>query len=114
MCTCVPSHFSCVQLFMTLWTVAHQVPLSMGFSRQECWNGLPCPPPGDLPNIGMEPASLRFPELGGGFLLVLFFVFLPLAPPGRSDDKESTYKAGDPGLIPGSVRSPGEGNGYPF
>ena len=39
------SHFSRVQLFATPWTVAHQAPLSMGFSRQEYWSGLPCPPP---------------------------------------------------------------------
>ena len=57
MCTCVSSHFSCVQLFMTLWTVAHQVPLSMVFSRQEYWSGLPCSPPGNLPDPGIEPAS---------------------------------------------------------
>ena len=44
----------------TPWTVAHQAPLSMGFSRQEYWSGLPCPPPGDLPNPGIEPRS---PEL---------------------------------------------------
>ena len=43
----VLSHFSCVQLFVTLWAVAHQGPLSTGFSRQEYWSGLPCPPPGD-------------------------------------------------------------------
>ena len=42
---------------MSPWTVAHQVPLSMGFSRKEYWNGLPCPPPGDLPNPWMEPRS---------------------------------------------------------
>ena len=48
---------SCVQLFMTPWTVAHQVPLSMGFSRQEYWSGLPCPLPGDLPNPGIKPRS---------------------------------------------------------
>ena len=41
------SHFSHVQLFVTLWTVAHQAPLTMGFSRQEYWSGLPCPPPGE-------------------------------------------------------------------
>ena len=45
MCACVLSRFSHVQLFVTLWTVACQVPLSMGFFRQEYWNGLPCPPP---------------------------------------------------------------------
>ena len=54
----VLSCFSCVQLFATLWTVARQAPLSMGFSRQEYWSGLPYPPPGDLPNLGMEPTSL--------------------------------------------------------
>ena len=57
----------CVQLFATLWTIAHQAPLSMGFSRQEYWNGLPCPPPGDLPDLGIEPASLMSPALPGRF-----------------------------------------------
>ena len=51
----------------TAWTVAHQVPLSMGFSRQEYWSGLPCPPPGDLPDPGIEPTSLMFPALAGRF-----------------------------------------------
>ena len=46
-----------VRLFVTSWTVAHQAPLSMGFSRQECWSGLPFPSPGDLPNPGIEPGS---------------------------------------------------------
>ena len=40
---------------MTLWTVAHQDPLSMEFPRQEYWTGMPCPPPGDIPNPGSEP-----------------------------------------------------------
>ena len=43
---------------VTPWTVAHQAPLSMGFSREEYWNGLPCAPPGDLPNPRIEPMSL--------------------------------------------------------
>ena len=47
----------CVQLFVTPWTVAHQAPPSMGFSRQEYWNGLPFPSPGDLLNPGIEPGS---------------------------------------------------------
>ena len=51
---CIPSRFSHVQLFATLWTIAHQAPLSMDFSRQEYWSGLPCPPPGDLPDPGIE------------------------------------------------------------
>ena len=63
----VLSRFSHVQLFVTPWTAAHQAPLSMRFSRQEYWNGLPCPPPGDLPDPGMEPTSLRSPALAGGF-----------------------------------------------
>ena len=48
---------SCVRLFVTLWTVAHQAPPSMGFSRQEYWSGLPFPSPGDLPDPGIEPRS---------------------------------------------------------
>ena len=52
---------------MTPWTVARQAPLSMGFSRQEYCRGLPCPPPGDLPNSGIEPMSLASPALAGGF-----------------------------------------------
>ena len=57
-------HFSGVQLFATLWDVARQAALSMGFSRQEYWNGLPFPSPGDLPNPGIE---LMFPALAGRF-----------------------------------------------
>ena len=52
------SHFSCVQLFATPWTAAHQTPLSMGLSRQEYFSGLPFPPPGDLSGPGMELVSL--------------------------------------------------------
>ena len=68
------SVLSHIQLFAALWTVAHQAPLGMGFSRQECWSGLPFPTPGDLPNPGIEPTS---PILAGRFL--------PLAPPGKAD-----------------------------
>ena len=49
-----------VQLFTTLWTVAHKAPPSMGFSRQEYWSGLPFPSPGDLPDPGIEPRSSIF------------------------------------------------------
>ena len=48
---------SCVRLFEAPWTVDSHAPLTMGFSRQEYWTGLPCPPPGDLPDAGMEPVS---------------------------------------------------------
>ena len=50
----------CVRLFVTPGTVAHQAPLSLAFSRREHWSGLPCPPPGDLPNPGIEPRSPKF------------------------------------------------------
>ena len=56
---------SCVQLFVTPWTIACQAPLSMGFSRQEYWTGLPFPPPGDLPSPGIKPG---FPALLADFL----------------------------------------------
>ena len=52
---------------VTPWTVAHQAPLSMEFSRQEYWSGLPCPPPGDLPDPGMNLFLLSLPALAGGF-----------------------------------------------
>ena len=91
MYACMLSHFLSVQLFATPWTVAHQAPLSMAFSRQKCRSDLPCPPPGDLPDPeiklvspvspalqadsllgdlpdpGIEPASLMSPALAGGF-----------------------------------------------
>ena len=49
------------------WTVAHQAPPAVGFSRQEYWSGLPCPPPGDLPDPGIETTSLKYPALAGRF-----------------------------------------------
>ena len=64
---CVLSHFSHVQPCATIQTVARQVPLSIGFSRQEYWSGLLCPPPGDLSNPGSEAKSSMSPELAGGF-----------------------------------------------
>ena len=65
--SCVLSVFTRVRLLVTPWTVAHQAPLSMGFSRQEYWSGLPCPPPGDLPDPGIETVSLTSPALAGFF-----------------------------------------------
>ena len=55
------SHFSHVQNFVTLWTVNHRALLSMGFSRQEYWSELPCPPPGDLPDPGIKSMFLTSP-----------------------------------------------------
>ena len=61
------SCFSRVWLFETPWTVARQAPLLMEFSRQEYWSGLPCPPPGGLPDPGIELTSFMSPALAGGF-----------------------------------------------
>ena len=63
--------FSCVWLFVTPWTVAHQVPLSMEFPRQEYWSRLPFPTSGDLPDPGIEHASLLSPALAGRFFTTL-------------------------------------------
>ena len=65
---------------MTLWIVAHQAPLSKGFSRQHYWSGLPRSPPRDLPNSGIELMSLISPALAGGYL--------PLVPPGKTDEEK--------------------------
>ena len=70
-----------VQLFATSWAVASQVPLSMGFSRQEYWSGLPFHSPGNLPEPGIEPAS---PALAGWFFF--FFFFFTTEPPGNHLD----------------------------
>ena len=57
------SRFSHARLFATLWTIAHKAPLSMGFSRQKYWSGLPCHFPGELPNSGIKPTSPMSPAL---------------------------------------------------
>ena len=133
---CVLSH---VQLFATLWTAVHQAPLSMGYFRQEYWNGLPFPPPGDLPDPVNKLTSPASPALQTDSL--------PLEPPGKpvnpklliyyhspkqhfqfarticyhltmfpggSEVKASACNVGDLSSIPGSGRSLGEGNGNPL
>ena len=69
-CVCVLSSFSRVRLFVTIWPVAHQGPLSMGFSRQEYWNGLLCPPSGDVIFLtqGSNPHLLHLPHWHEGSL----------------------------------------------
>ena len=67
---CLLSHFSPVWLFATLWTVACQAPLSIEFSRLEYWSGLPCPPPGNLPDPGIKRAFLISPALAGRFFTI--------------------------------------------
>ena len=90
---CLPSCISCIRLCVTLWTVAHKAPLSMGYSKQKYWSELPCPPPGNLLDPGIKPASLRSSALAGRFLttratwkapsshweVVDFFFFLQIA-----------------------------------
>ena len=131
--------FSHVRLCETPWTVVHQAPLSMGlsmgFSRQEYWSGLPCSPPWDLPDPGIEPTSLKSPSLEKGSL--------PLASPGKPhfkgfenakidiklslfsiDElraslvtqlvKKFAYNMGDLNSIPVLGRAPGEGKSYPL
>ena len=73
--SCLLSHFSHVQLLQSPWTVAHQTPLSMGFSRQEYRNGSPCLSPGDLPDPRIKPVSPASLALAGGFFI--------LGPPGK-------------------------------
>jgi len=68
LCCAMLRHFSRVRLFETLWTVACQAPLSMGFSRQEYWSGMLCSPPGDLPNLGIEPLAPASPALQADYL----------------------------------------------
>ena len=67
----MPSCFIRVQLFVTLWTVAHQAPLSMGFPRQEYYSGLPFPFPWDHPDPGMEPVSLTSLTLAMGWFFTI-------------------------------------------
>ena len=83
--TIVSAHsLSCVQIFAALWTIAHQAPLSMGFSRQEYWNRVSFPTPGDLPNSGIEPSSLVSPTLAGRLFI--------LAPPGKPHTSKKVIK----------------------
>ena len=87
---CMLSCFSSVRLSATLWTIACEAPLSMGFSRQEYWSGLTCPPPLDLPDPGSEPESLISPALADGFFTTsttytacLFYLRCPLSSRNR-------------------------------
>ena len=66
---CMLSQLGRVRFFVALWTIAHHIPLSMGFSRQEYWSGLPCSPPVDLPNPAIKPVPPEFPALSGRFFM---------------------------------------------
>ena len=113
-----------VWLFSTLWLQHSKSPLSMGFSRQEYWNGLPLPSPGDLPNPGIEPGSLALPCEPAGKPQEYWWHFLnyfqKLQGWGFWDSsvvKNPPANVGDIralGSIPGLGRFPGEGNGNPL
>ena len=81
-----PKLLCCVRLFVIPWTVTGQAPQSMRFFRQEYWSGLPCTPPEDLPDPGIEITSFTSPDLAGGSL--------PVAPPGKPSKKASICKPG--------------------
>ena len=114
---CAYRLLTCVWLFEAPWTVACQAPLSMGFSKQEHWSGLPFLTAGNLPNPEIESTFLASAALAVGFLttvplgklLLLINSFL-----GGSDSKESALSAGDLGLIPGLGRCHGRGHGNPL
>ena len=94
------SRFSHVCLFGTPPTIARQASLSMEFSRQEYWSGLPSPPPGNLPDTVSEPAS---PALAGG--LFYFLLFFTTTPPGKPSGTERVVSKSCVGNLPGC---PGE------
>ena len=103
---CVLSH---VWFFGTPWTVACQSPLSIEFSRQEYWSGLPCPLPGDLPDPGVEPTFLAYPALAGGFL--------PLCHLGSPQSQLLPWKPVSSHWdchIPGSAWQPDAGSGLRY
>ena len=107
---CAQSLQSCVLLFVTLWTVAYQAYLSLGFSRQEHWNGLSCPSPQELPDSGIKPASFLSPASAGKFFTTsaawevpppphLKYLFIHLTVPGLNCgmwDPTGTPCAGTP------------------
>ena len=86
---CVLTHFSHAQLFVTLWSVVHQAPLSMGFSRQEYRSGLPCLPSGDLPDSGIKPTALCLLHWQVGSF--------PLEPPGKPQKENTEAPNGEHG-----------------
>ena len=120
--------------FVTPWTIAHQAPLFVGFSKQGCWGGLPFPSPGDLPDPGIEsvfsclspspgkphfglslPVPLKITKrLTMGTLIYYREAIINFSFPCVSDGKESACNAEDAGSIPGLEGSPGEGNDNPL
>ena len=115
-CVCELRQVSCVWLCLTLWTVAHWAHLSMEFPRQAYWSGLPCPPPEDLPNPGIEPTSLMSPALAGGFFTTSDTWEAPLIPAPWSGIKSTSPTLAGEALTTGQPGSPsvlkGEAESY--
>ena len=118
------SRFNHIWLFVTPWNAACQALLSMGFSRQEYWRGLPSRPPGNLLNPGLN-LSLTSPALAGDYLTMIYLrnaTFKMICFPvngflgvlGGSDSKKSVCNAGDLCSIPRLGLSPGVGNSHPL
>ena len=93
---CALSH---VHLFVTLWTAACQTPLPMEFSRQGYWNGLPFPPPGDLPDPGIDPKPPTSPALAGRF-----FTTEPPEKPSRKGNASQMYSHHNPSLLYSKIK----------
>ena len=126
-CVCLVTQ-SCLTL-CDPWTVARQASLSIGILQARILEWVVCPPPGDLPNPGIQPAHLLSPALPGMFftssstqeapyiyvcVCVCVYTQYVNPSPGGSDGKESSCNAEDLGLIPGLGRSPGVGHGNPL
>ena len=107
--------FSCSVIFdCNFMDCSCQTPLSMGFPRQEYWSGLPFPSPGNLPDLGIEPASPGSSALQANSLPLSHQRRILYSFPGGSEVKVSSCNVGDLGSIPEPGRSPGEGNGNPL
>ena len=93
-----------VQLFATPWTITHEAPVFMGFSRQEHWSRLPCPPPGDLPDPGIEALPPASPALPGECYRATWEAQIPVAAAGAAESPQSCPTLCDPidGSPPGS------------
>ena len=106
--------FTCVRLFVTLWTVAYQAPLSMGFTRQEYWSGLSFPSPGDLLNPGIELDSLKSPALAGRIFTITWPGKLTLLSPqfyswrngSLDNDLTNTHKKNETSLLTSCIYFP--------
>ena len=98
---CMIGRCSHVWLFATLWSVAHKAPLSWGFSRQEYWSRLWCPPPGNVPNPGIELLSCMPPPSAGRFCFVFFYLYSYLGRPRTHKVKLKCQKFSGTTIYPG-------------